>query len=588
MSWEGWLTLVIVLATIVAMVRDLVAPAVAVLGATTILLLVGVIDSDEAFAGFSNSAPLTVAVMYVLAAAASKSGVLQPLISRSLDARAGDRRNLARLLFPVAAASSALNNTPIVAALVPEVSSWAARHGKALSRFLMPISFAAILGGTVTLIGTSTNLVVSGLLEAAGHEPLGFFELAPVGLPVAVAGVALVVLAAPRVLPDRGSTRRELTELAREFVVDLRVIAAGPLDGSTVESGGLRHQAGVFLVQLERSGDSIAPVAPTTRLRGGDRLRFAGKADNVIDLLAIPGLESGEDEVVGFDVGRSSFFEAVVGSSSPLVGRTLRQSEFRGLYQAAVVAIHRAGERVDAKLGEVHLRVGDTLVLLADPGFHTRWRDRRDFLLVSPLGATPPPVMRHRLPVALIFTAVVLLASLTPMPILHAALLGALAVLVLGILTPGEARNAIDLDVILLIAGGFGLGEAMVSSGLADVIADGVVGSLGELGPVGALAGVAVATVVLTEMISNAAAAIILFPIALATAAGLGLDPRGFAVAVAISASASFLTPIGYQTNVMVYGPGGYRFGDYARLGLPITLLVLGTVLAVVPVAWPL
>ncbi len=588
MSWEAWVTLLIVVVAIALMARDLVPPAVAVLGATIIALLAGIVTAEQAFSGFSNPAPLTIAVLYVLAGAASKSGALQPLVGAALDPAEDDRRNLARLLPPVAAASSVLNNTPIVAMLVPEMSSWVARHDKAISRYLMPISFAAILGGTVTLIGTSTNLVVSGLLEAAGFEPFGFFELTALGAPIAVVGLGALVALAPRLLPTRESTRRELTEAAREFVVELDVVESGPLDGASVEGGGLRHLAGVFLVQVLRGDEIIAPVGPEQRLRGHDRLRFVGKADNVVDLLSLSGLSSRVADETRFDLDRSSFFEAVVGLSSPLVGRTLRDAQFRNTYQAAVVAIHRAGERIDAKLGDVSLRVGDTLVLLSDPGFRDRWRERRDFLLVSPLGASAPPVLRHRVPVAAIVAGVIVLASATPVPILNAALLGALAVLGLRILTFGEARNAIDLDVILLIAGGFGLGEAMRVSGLAGVIADGLADTAGRLGAVGALAGIVLATVILTESVSNTAAALIVFPVALATAQGLDLDPRGFAVAVALAASASFLTPVGYQTNVMVYGPGGYRYRDYTRLGLPLTALVVAAIIIGVPLIWPL
>jgi di/tricarboxylate transporter len=588
MSWEAWLTLAVVLIAIGLMVRDLVSPALAVMGGTIVLLLSGVLTTAEAFSGFSNPAPLTVAVLYVLAAAASKTGALQPLVGRALDAAGTDRANLVRLLPPVAAASSVLNNTPIVALLVPDVRAWAGRHGRAASRYLMPVSFAAILGGTVTLIGTTTNLVVSGLLENAGFDPLGFFEMTAIGLPIAIVGVAVVVALSPHLLPTRDDTARELTERAREFSMDLTVVPSGPLDGATVEGARLRHLSGVFLAQLERPGELVAPVAPTTRLRGGDRLRFVGRVDDVVDLLGLAGLEADDAEQTGFDPSRMSLFEAVVGASSPLVGRTLKEAGFRSRYQAAVLAIHRAGHRIDAKLGEVAVRVGDTLALVADPGFRERWRDRGDFLLISPLGETPAPTGRHRGTVAVIVAAVVLTAALTPVSILEAALGGALAVLALRILTPAEARNAVDLDVILLIAGGFGLGEAMLGSGLAETIASGLSDVFGGFGPVGALAAVVVLTVVMTESVSNTAAALIVFPIALATAGSLDLDPRGFAIAIALAASASFLTPVGYQTNVMVYGPGGYRYRDYTRLGLPLTVTVVTIILAGVPLIWPL
>lgn len=589
MSWEAWLTLAVVVIAIAAMARDLVPPAVAILGSTIILMLTTVITPEEAFSGFSNTATLTIAVLYVLAGAASRAGALQPLVSGALNPAASDRRNLARLLPSVTAASSVLNNTPIVAVLVPEITAWAGRHGRSVSTYLMPISFAAILGGTITLIGTAGNLVVSGLLEASGEDPLGFFEITVIGLPLAVVGLVILIPIAPRVLQDRRTTEDELTRLVRDFVVDMVVEDGGPLDGVTVERGGLRNLAGVFLVQIERNSETVAPVRPSTVLHGADRLRFVGKADDIVDLLAIPGLASGEQEqVAGFDLQRASFFEAVIGAASPMVGMTLKQSRFRSRYQAAVVAIHRAGHRVDAKLGEVPLRVGDTLVILGDVAFRERWRDRRDFLLISPLSEAPAPASHQRSVVLAIIALVIGLAALTPVPILNAALMGALAILALRIMTPGQAVASVDLSVILLIAGGFGLGAAMIESGLAESAAEALVDVLGGLGSIGVLAAIVIATVLLTEAISNTAAAFIVFPIAAATAQTLSLDIRGLAVAIAVAASASFLTPVGYQTNVMVYGPGGYRYRDYTRLGYPLTATVIIAILVGVPLVWPL
>ncbi|MGH9168413.1 MAG: SLC13 family permease, partial [Acidimicrobiia bacterium] len=506
-----------------------------------------------------------------------------------LEGTGGRRRGLARLLTPTAGASAFLNNTPIVAILAPQVADWADRSGRSPSHYLMPISFAAILGGVITLIGTSTNLVVSGLLQASGQAPIGMFELTRVGLPVAVVGLALVIVMAPLVLPARRAARRDLEEEAREFVVDMELVAGGPLDGRTVAGGGLRHLQGVFLVAVERDGDLIAPVSPETVLHGGDRLRFVGRSDLVVDLQTARGLVFAErDQLRSFNTNRATFFEAVVGAASPLIGKTLREAEFRGRYQAAVVAIHRAGQRVSAKLGDVPLRVGDTLILLADPNFRNRWYDRNDFLLVSRLGGTIRASSRRAVLVGLITLGIVVLAGAGIIPILQAALLGAVALLAFGILTPGEARNAVDLDVVVLIAASFGLGAAIETSGLADRLGSLLAGAFAALGPTGLLLGVTLATMALTELITNNAAAVLIFPVAMATAASAGLEPRGFAIAVAIAASASFLTPIGYQTNTMVYGPGGYRFGDYARLGFPLTVVVIATTVAVVPIFWPL
>lgn len=320
-----------------------------------------------------------------------------------------------------------------------------------------------------------------------------------------------------------------------------------------------------------------------------DRLTFVGKASQVMDLQRTRGLVSSEQKhVAQFDTTRHTFVAAVVGAASPLMGKTLKQLGFRGRYQAAVVAIHRSGQRVDAKLGEVRLKVGDTLLLLTDPGFRERWRDRNDFLLVAPLGGSPPGASRQAGLVGLVALGIILGAGSGLLPILQAALLGAVALVVLGVLTPGEARGALDLDVLLVIAGSFGLAAAMERSGLAGAVAALLTGAFAPLGAPGVVLGVVLATVVLTELVTNNAAAALMFPIALRAAADAGFAARPFAIAITIAASCSFLTPIGYQTNTMVYGPGGYRFGDYARLGLPLTVLVVATVVALVPVFWKL
>ncbi len=606
MGWEAWLTLAVLVGTVAVLARDVLPPSATVLGSTVFLLIVGVITPQEALSGFSTPAPITVAALsncgalirvevnpitvaalYVLARAIEKTGALQPIVAATLGDARGPRGALARLLLPTAAVSAFVNNTPLVAILAPQVRDWADRRGFSPSRFLMPLSFAAILGGTATVIGTSTNLVVSGLLEAAGQPPIGMFEITKVGLPVAAVGLLFVVLLAPWILPERRPARRGLDENVREFVVQMVVEPGGALDGKAVEAGGLRHLQGVYLAEIERDGEVIAPVAPTTVLRGNDRLTFVGQADLVVDLQGTRGIRSSEEaHFAGFDTARQTFFEAVVGAASPLTGKTLKESGFRGRYGGAVVAIHRAGQRVRAKLGEVRLRIGDTLLILADPGFAGRWRNRVDFLLVSRLGGSPPASTRQAWLVGLVAAAIVGLAGTDLLPILHAALIGAIALVVLRVLTPGEARNAVDLDVVILIAAAFGLAAAIQTSGLATAFAAGLVAIADEAGSVAVLLALVLGTIALTELITNNAAAALLFPVAVTTAGQMGIDPRPFAIAIAVAASASFLTPIGYQTNTMVYGPGGYRFGDYWRLGAPVTAVVLLVLAWVVPSLW--
>jgi di/tricarboxylate transporter len=570
---DGWITLAVILGVLAMLVRSRLSPALVIFGATVTLLVLGVIDTEQALSGFSNPAPFTVAALYVLAAAVQKTGALTPILQRTLGDRGYYRRPLLRLLPPAAVFSAFLNNTPIVAMLIPQVSAWADRRRLSVSKLLMPLSFAVLLGGVSTLIGTSTNLVVAGQMIGAGMDPMGFFEIGIVGVPVALVGVAALIALAPRILPARRSPMSELKESVRRFSIEMVVVPGGPADGRSVEQAGLRHLAGVFLTSIDRGDTIIAPVRPDTVLRGGNRLRFNGQVGTIVDLQAIRGIEPAEIEhVLDLDHPQVSFCEVVLGSQFPGIGQTLAEVGFRARYQAAVLAIHRAGALVEGKLGQVPLRVGDTLLVVADPGFADRWHDKADFLLVADMGGTPPQASpRAWVPLA-VLAGVVGLSATGVTDILVAALVGAVALVAIGVLTPLEARRSVDIEVIVVIASAFGIAAAMETSGLAKVVADILVGAFDALGPHGVLLGVVLATVILTEMITNNAAALLMFPIAVATASAAGVDPRGAAIAVAVAASASFLTPIGYQTNTMVYGPGGYRFGDYARLGLPLTL----------------
>jgi di/tricarboxylate transporter len=587
LSWEAWFCLGVILVVLLLLVREVVAPSVAMAGGMVAVLVVGIVTPAEALSGFSNPAPLTVAALFILARAVEKTGALTPVVQATLGRNGGVRGSLARLVAPTTAASAFLNNTPIVAMLLPQVRAWAEARGRSPSLYLMPLSFAALLGGVVTLIGTSTNLVISGLLEASGEPGLGFFEITFVGLPIAVIGGLLLVLLTPVLLPLRRSVLQEVEEETRKFVVDMVVEPSGPVNGQTVEAAGLRHLAGSFLATLDRAGELVAPVAPDTVLRAGDRLRFIGKSGDVMNLQTTRGLRSAEaGHMPTLETDRSRYFEAVIGENSPLVGQTLQGADFRSRYQAAVLAIHRAGHRMDAKLGQVEIRLGDTLLLVADEGFLERWRDRGDFLLVSGSSTAPPRAKKNAWLVGAVTLAIVLGASLDLVPILNASLLAALVLVGLKVLSPREARGAVDLDVIVVIAAAFGVAAAVERSGLAAVLAGGMVNAFDGFGDRGILLGVVVATVILTAVVNNNASALLMFPIAVAAAAATSIQARGFAIAVAVASSVDFLTPIGYQTNTMVYGPGGYRFGDYARLGAPLTLLVVAVVVALVPIRW--
>ena len=580
------ITLAVMLAIIVVLARELYAPAPTMLGGLVLLVVLQVVDPAEAFAGFSSSATLTIAGLFVVAKALQVHGGLGPLLSRLLGSAGGERTMLARLIAPVLVSSSVIANTPLVATLGPMVRTWAERNGVAASKLLMPLSFAALLGGLVTVIGTSTTLVVSGLVGQAGLAPFGFFEILPLGLPLAVVGGLVLVVVAPVVLPDRRSSYAQVASHERDYTFRLQVVPGGPFDGNDVSSSGLRNLEQVYLAGLRRGDLQLAPIAPSTVLQAGDVLTFVGAVDHVVEVAGRDGLAHAEEtQATLLDGDRHQLVEVVVGVNSPLAGRSPKEVAFRGHYGAAIVAIHRQGERVDAKLGEVRLQPGDALLLLTDDDFEDRYRRARDFAVVVPLdGDERTPSPRRWLVGAT--TGAMVVAAAVGVPILTAVLAACLLLVGSRTLRFWDARTSIDLDVVLIVAAAIGLGGAMRATGLDAAIGDLVEQVARGGGAPVALLAVLVGTLVLTELITNVAAAALMVPIALEVAARVGQDPRGWALGVAVMASASFLTPIGYQTNTIVYGLGGYRFGDYWRLGLPLTVTVVVGCLVLVPAIW--
>ncbi|MFV0258888.1 MAG: SLC13 family permease [Acidimicrobiales bacterium] len=582
MSTEAMMTAAVLVVVLALLASDRYPPSGVLLAGLSALVLSGVVDPVAGFSGFANQAPLTVAALYVVAAGARRTGLLAGVTARLLGGSGGPS-SLARLCAPVAGLSAVFNNTPLVAMLMPEVASWARSRRLPVSRFLMPLSFAAILGGTTTLIGTSTNLVVSGVLAQQGLQPFGLFEMSPVGVPVAVAGLVTLILVAFRFLPDRTDPGTEAIVALRDFALHLEVAAGGPLVGSSVTDAGLRHLAGVFLADIVRRDRHLGPVAPQEVLEAGDLLIFVGDVTDVLDLRSRPGLVAPSEQAVVLNGSREPlYFEAVVGRESPLVGRTLKEVGGRSGYRAAAVAIHRAGAPVAGKLGDVELRAGDTLVLLAGSDLREARRAIEDFLVIAPLTHTVPVIARGARWVGLALAVFVVCATTEIVSTFEAALLAAGIVVVSRVVTFAEAKRSIDLDVVLMIAASLGIGTAVEASGLAGDIAGAVTTSLGFAGLVGVVLGILFTTVFLTEIVTNNAAAAVVAPIAVRAAQEIGLDYRVMAVGVAVMASSSFLTPIGYQTNAMVYGPGGYRFVDFTRVGGAVTLTVLVATTAMV------
>jgi len=574
LSFEAWFTLVVLALTFAALLKEVLAPDIVLFGALVTLWGGGVISAEEATRGFSNAQVLTVALLFVVAAAVQQTGALRKVERLMLGAGTSKAAAVGRLAVPTAALSAFLNNTPIVAMFMPMVLSWAHAHKIAPSRLLIPLSYAAILGGTCTLIGTSTNLVVSGLLEEAGHAPLGMFELSVVGVPVTVLGVLYLATIGQRLLPDRAAPDDPAPPgEARSYSVSVHVGPTWAGCGKPVEEAGLRHLEGLFLVEIRRADQRIYPVRPTDRIEANDDLIFYGRPETVVELLAINGLtaDDGSHSPQG-PSPNSRIHEIVIRQGSGLIGSTLRELNFRRAYDAAVIGIYRDGERLRSKLGDVRLRAYDTLLVQSAVGFRKAWADSKDFyLLSSPLEGELAG--GHTLISLLILVAMVgLMGSGLVSPLLAAAAAAVLMV-VSRCIEPGQARRAVDLSVLVVVASAFGLSAAVEKSGLATLAAQAVQSALGDSSPWLALAAVYLLCAVVTELLSNSAAAALVLPVALSVAEVLEVDPRPFALTVCVAASLSFVTPLGYQTNLLIYSPGGYRFTDFTRVGLPLALI---------------
>ncbi|MBB3331280.1 di/tricarboxylate transporter [Halomonas campaniensis] len=588
MPLDAWISLAVVIAVFPLMALSRLGPDIVLLGAVILLLTLGIIEPAQALGGFASTGLFTVAFMYVLVTAIRQTGGIDLIIRHVLGRPRHETGALLRLLLPVASLSGFLNNTPVVATYIPAVLSWSRRMRLPAHRLLMPLSFASILGGTITLFGTSTNLVVHGLLVDRSPElTMGLFDLAWVGVPVALIGLAYLVLLGPRLLPvRRGATA--VFENPREFTIEMEVDPDGPLVNRSVEEAGLRHLQELFLVEIERDGNVVSVVGPGERLKGGDRLVFAGTSEGAVELQQVRGLmpsRHGESSLEK-DFKERRLVEAVVSSQCQFVGQRIRDGHFRTLYGAAVLAVCRGGERVAGNLGQVRLQPADVLLLEARPPFIERHRQSRDFLLISQLNGAARPVHEKAWLAWSILAGVVALASLGVMSMMNAAMLGAALVLLTGCCSMGDAKRGLDTQVLLTIAASFGLGAALESSGAAAALAGSALGLAGG-DPLLLLIGAYLLVALLTELVTNNAAAVITFPVVMASAESLGVSPMPFVVAVMFAASASFLTPIGYQTNLMVHGPGGYRFGDFLRVGGLLNVLTAVVALTLIPLVWP-
>lgn len=586
MGIEAYITFAVIIGVLVTLVWGRIPADIILMGAVLILLLTGVLQPTEALVGFANPGVITVAVLYIVAAGLKETGAVQWIANLLLGHPKTQRGAYARLTFPVGALSAFLNNTTVVAMMLPAIQEWSGRLRIPVSKMLIPLSYMAILGGTATLIGTSTNLVVDGLLQSERGVALGMFEISAIGVPLTIAGATFLVLFAGKLLPNRHGALEQL-QAARKYAVEFFVSNDSPVRNKTIAAAGLRNLNYCYLAEIQRDSSLVSGVGPETVLQTGDRLTFIGDPRCATELRKIRGLQPSAGDVGKLDVDhyQRRLVEVVIGPDFAGLGLAVRESRFRSRYKAVVLSISRGGERLPGKIGDIQLRVGDALLLEASLDFVDQYRFRRDFMLVSPINDESPANFR-KAPWALgILVVMILLNALGLMEVLVAALVAAGLMLATGCVAIGKIRRYIDIQVIIVIAASFSLGVALTKTGGANWLA-GTLLSVGG-GPWVALAAVFGLTILCTELLTNNAAAVLVFPIAMEVADQIGANFMPFAIAVMIAASASFIIPIGYQTNLMVMGPGGYRLQDFVRIGIPMTLLTAIVSLSLIPLIWP-
>jgi len=587
MTMEAWTAVAVTVGVFVLLAATRVAPYLILMGGVAVLLVLGVLSPEQALSGFANPGMITVATLFVVVAGLRQTGVLSRLGQSLLGRPAGLTGAMARLSLPVLGASAFLNNTPVVAMLMPVVVEWARAIRISQTKLLIPLSYAAILGGLCSLLGTSTNLVVNGLLIQTGRPGLNLFDITWVGLPAAVAGLAFLLGVGRYLLPSREGPDMAHVD-PREYTVEMVVTGRGALVGKTIQEAGMRRLMGVFLAEIDRQGHVIPAVRPDQVLQAGDQLIFVGRVDAIADLQKIAGLAPATRQVFKLDSPRAErvFAEAVVSGTSPLLGTTIRDGRFRTRYNAVVLAVSRNGERIQARIGDIVLQPGDGLLLETTPSFVEQQRYASDFYLVSVLEGDGPPTGERTWVALAILVGMVALAASGLSSVLVAALLAAGLMLLTRCCSEEAARRSLDLPLLITIAAALGLGQALLHTGAAVALAQGLLQFAGDH-PWLALAIVYGMTTILSEFVTNNAAAVIVFPIAISVAEQLQVNIMPFVIVTMIAASASFATPLGYQTNLMVYGAGGYRFHDFLRIGLPMSALIWTVSVLITPLMWP-
>lgn len=597
MTWDIAIAFLLLVGVLLCFVWERFPPDITALGLLVVLIATGLLSSKDALSVFANPAPLTVGAMFVLSAALVKCGAvdrLSALVERS--ANLPYAVVILALFIPVAAISAFINNTPVVVVFLPIVLKLARKMQLSPSKLLIPLSFAAVFGGTCTLVGTSTNLVVNGIITSRGLPGFSMFELGWIGLPAAVIGAIYLAVLGNRLLPVRQMLTSILSEEERrEYITEAFVQPDSPVLGKTLAEAGLTRQRGIRVLEIVRDGVALYLAPAEVRMQAGDRIIMACRMTGIVHTRRTAGVDLVSELNLGLEqiaAHEGSLVEAVVTPHSELVGHSIREMNFRQRYRMVVLAVHRQGRNVRDQLEDLPIVGGDVLLLMGTDQAIDVAANSSDFMFFDRARVPAKPQPGKIALVVGVIAAVITTAALELVPIEIGALAGCIIICVTGCLKTTDAYASIEWNILFLIYGMLAMGLAMEQTGAAAWLAGNAVDGVRHFVPdahkgIVMLAAIYLITTILTEILSNNAIAALMAPIALGVAGQLGMDPKPFIVAVAFAASASFATPIGYQTNTYVYGVGGYRFGDFVRIGVPLNVLCFITALVVIPRVWP-
>ena len=591
MDFNQIVVCILLVLVFVAFIKEWFSPDLVAMGAFVLLLAIGVLDEKSALAVFSNPAPIIVSCMFVLSAALERTGTIEAL-GEWFEKLAGKKelRVLLVLMLIVAVLSAFVNNTPVVVVFMPIVLALARKHDLIASRFLIPLSYAAIVGGTCTIIGTSTNLVASGIAKESGLDEFGMFEVSKLGIVFVIVTFIYMLLIGRKLLPDRVTLSTLFDSSAgKEFLTSVIISEESELIGKKISETSLSKIRDFRILEVSRSGKKINSPLKDIIFNSGDQLLVKSRVSGVVDVGGNSGIELGFEGGLGLQELQTEsavLIEGVIGPGSSLVGRSIKELNFREKYDVIILALHRRGVNLRDKFEDVRLAFGDTILVEGAPDKINALSQERDFINLSQSNCRP--LRRSKVPYAVgALLLFMVLAAFKVAPLIVLALGAALLTLFSRCLEPSEAYEAIDWKVIFMIFGMLGLGTALQKVQVIQILADSLTGWAIVLKNIYVLiALIYLVTAILTELISNNAVAALLTPVAISVAQAMDLDARPLVVAVMFAASASFSTPIGYQTNTYIYGAGGYKFTDFTRVGIPLTIILWIVSVILIPLMW--